>query len=78
MLLNIVEADYISDYKVSLKFNDGLEKCVDLQPTIFKDHRKVFEPLRNKNYFKNFKTNLNTITWENEADFAPEYLYSLK
>ena len=77
MLLNVVEAKYISDYNILLKFNDGIEKCVDLKQTIFNDHRKIFEPLRDKNYFKNFKLNLNTITWENEADFAPEYLYGL-
>ncbi|MEI6523679.1 MAG: DUF2442 domain-containing protein [Bacteroidia bacterium] len=78
MLLNVIKADYISEYKVSLVFNDGTEKCVDLEQTILNDHRKIFEPLRDINYFKNFKINFNTITWENEADFAPEYLYDLK
>lgn len=77
MLLNVVKAEYISDYKISLVFNDGAVKSVDLRQTIFNDHRKIFEPLKDINYFKNFRINLNTITWENEADFSPEYLYSL-
>jgi hypothetical protein len=30
--------------------------------------------LHDINYFKNFKISLNTIVWENEAGFAPEFL----
>jgi len=77
MLLNVVKAEYISDYKVALTFSDGVAKSVDLEQTIFEDHRKVFEPLKDINYFKKFKIIFNTIAWENEADFAPEYLYEL-
>lgn len=27
--------------------------------------------------FKRFTINFNTVVWENEADFAPEYLYEI-
>ena len=36
---------------------------------------KVFEPLKNKDYFKAFSIKYNTVEWENGADFAPEFLY---
>jgi len=50
---------------------------VDLENTIFNDTRKIFQPLRDLDYFKSFKLRLNTITWDNEADFAPEFLLEL-
>ena len=37
----------------------------------------VFEPLRDVQYFMNFKISFNTLEWENGADFAPEYLYEI-
>lgn len=74
MILNVIDADYRGDYKVFLTFDNGESGLVDLKQTIFKDKRKIFLPLRNKNYFKSFKIKFNTISWDNEADFAPEFL----
>ncbi len=77
MLLNVLNAKYNTEYQVYLEFNNGENVFVDLKDTIFNDHRKVFEPLRNLEYFKKFKIKLNTIAWENQADFAPEFLLEL-
>lgn len=77
MILNVIEAHHIRDYVVRLKFNNGEIKVVDLQETIFEDHRQIFKSLEDLDYFKNFKIKFNTITWANEADFAPEFLYDL-
>ncbi len=77
MILNVKSAEYCGDYKVFLVFDNGVSKIVDLKETIFDDHRKIFEPLRDINFFKNFSIQFNTIAWENGADFAPEYLLQL-
>jgi hypothetical protein len=77
MLLEVITAKYIQDYRVFLKFNNGFETIVDLEETLLNDKRKIFKPLLNKKYFENFSIRLNTICWENEADFAPEFLYDL-
>lgn len=77
-LLEVIAAEYVEDYKIFLKFNDGFEAVVDLKDTIFHDKRKIFLPLRDKDYFKDFSLKLNTICWKNEADFAPEFLRSLQ
>jgi hypothetical protein len=74
MFLEIVDANYISDYKISLKFNDGTETTVDLENEL---NGIVFIPLKDKNKFMKFSIVFNTIEWENGADFAPEYLYDL-
>jgi len=77
-LLSVESAKYVEDYKIFLKFNDGYEAIVDLKDSIFNDKRKIFLPLRDKIYFKNFSIRFNTICWKNEADFAPEYLRKLQ
>ncbi len=77
MILNVNQVKHIENYKVQLTFSNGETRIIDLKDTIFQDHRKIFEPLRNLEYFQNFKINLNTITWPNEADFAPEFLLEL-
>jgi hypothetical protein len=74
MFLEIVQASYINDYKILLKFNDGAEMTVDLENEL---NGSVFTPLKDKSKFRKFSIVFNTIEWENGADFAPEYLYEL-
>ncbi len=73
-LIWITQAEYLSDYKIQLVFNNGFKGIVDLKNSLKGD---LFEPLRDKNYFKRFKKNAWTIEWDSKADFAPEYLYKL-
>ncbi len=73
-LLAVTKAEYVGGYKIALTFNDGVHKIVDFT------HRlcgEVFEPLKDIEFFKKFRLSYYTIEWENGADFAPEYLYSL-
>ena len=77
MILNVKYAEYKVGYKVFLTFNNGESVLTDLEKTIFSDTRRIFIPLRDIEYFKSFKISLNTITWDNEADFAPEFLIEL-
>jgi hypothetical protein len=77
MILKVTHAEYKGGYTVFLTFNSGEALLVDLKNTIMNDHRKIFKPLQDINYFKNFEVSLNTIVWENEADFAPEFLLEL-
>ncbi len=75
---DIVDAVYLDDYKVKLWFYDGSIKVVDLEERLFRDNPgTVFMPLRDKKLFATVRLDedLGTITWENGADLAPEYLY---
>jgi hypothetical protein len=74
MFLEVIKAEYLSDYKVQIVFNEGTSLCVDLEKEL---NGEVFEPLRDKAYFKTFTIKFNTIEWENGADFAPEFLFEL-
>ena len=70
----VTEANYIKDYQLELTFNDGASGIVDLEDHL---NGKIFEPLKNIDYFKKFELDSWTLTWPNESDFAPEFLYEL-
>ena len=72
-LLWITKAEYINDFKINIQFNTDEKGTVDLKNKLDK---KIFEPLKNETFFKNFKLNNWTIEWENGADFSPEFLYN--
>ena len=74
MFLEILKAVYLENYRISLTFNNGETKTVDLQSEL---NGTVYEPLRQLDYFKNFQVKYNTIEWANGADYAPEYLYEI-
>lgn len=80
MLESVVKAKYLKDYKVWLAFDNGKFGEIDLGnkiKTLSKGDDNVFKPLRDVNYFKNFKILNDTLSWKNEADIAPERLYEL-
>ena len=72
MKYHIIEAKYINNYIIWLKFRDGLEGKMDF---INEFDGPIFEPLKKIDFFKSFIIKGNTICWDNGADFAPEYLY---
>ena len=73
ILIKVIDAKYIEGYKIKFRFNDGTTKTIDFQDQLWGE---VFEPLKDKEYFKKFRLNPFTIEWENGADFAPEFLYN--
>ena len=74
MLPRLKEAKYQGDYRVWLKFADGVEGEVDLEKELWGE---VFQPLRDKARFAELSVNedIDTLVWPNGADFAPEFLY---
>jgi hypothetical protein len=72
----INNAQYIDNFTLNITFNTGEEKMVNLENHL---DGKIFEPLKKIEYFKKFQIDpeLETITWENGADFAPEFLYEI-
>ena len=72
----LVNAKYLKDYKLWIKFNNGEEMEIDLENHLVGE---IFEPLKNLKFFKKvrFNSDTDTIEWENGADFAPEFLYEI-
>lgn len=74
MFLHVVDAKYVNEYKIWIKFNNDEEGIVNLQNEL---EGEMFEPLQNLETFKKFHIDpeIETIVWENGADLAPEFLY---
>ena len=74
MTPKLEKAEYVESYRIFISFNDGESGTIDLQGELWGE---VFEPLKEISEFKKFSLNteLNTITWPNGADLAPEFLY---
>ena len=86
-MINIIESRYIKDFKVQLLFEisdykadkkEQVQKEADFREYIMaKKETGVFAPLKDVEFFKNFRLNANTIEWANGADIAPEIIYEL-
>ena len=74
MIPRVIDAKYIKDYTLYLRFSDGSDGEVDLEPEL---DGEIFQPLKDISYFKDFSLNqeLHTVVWPNGADLAPEFLY---
>ncbi len=72
---HIIYAEYIKDYIIKIKFDNGVVKIADLE--CYSKRSGVFSALKDKDYFRKFFIDLNTICWPNGADIAPEKLYEI-
>lgn len=72
----LVEARPTTDYRVWLRFADGVSGEVDLAGEL---HGEVFDPLKDPATFRTLRADpeLCTLAWPNGADLAPEFLYDL-
>ncbi|MSR70293.1 MAG: DUF2442 domain-containing protein [Phycisphaerales bacterium] len=76
MLPRLQEAKYLCDYRIWLRFADGVEGEVDLASELWGE---VFEPLKDMRLFAAvaLNTELGTIVWPSGADFAPRKTLTL-
>nr|VFK19062.1 MAG: Protein of unknown function (DUF2442) [Candidatus Kentron sp. LPFa]VFK35042.1 MAG: Protein of unknown function (DUF2442) [Candidatus Kentron sp. LPFa] len=74
MFLHVTQAIHVEDHKIEVSFNDGKKGIADLSGIL---KGSVFEPLKDVSQFSRFRIDeeLETITWPNGADLAPESIY---
>lgn len=70
-VVRVVEAKYVREYQLRVRFSDGAEKVIDFSRWL---HGEVFQPLVAKREFKRFFIAGGTVCWPNGADIAPETL----
>ena len=69
----VIEAEYLKDYRIKVKFTNGLIKEIDCEKYI---DGGIFEKIKDREVFKNFFIDGWTISWPNGADIAPDTLYN--
>lgn len=74
MIPKVVEVRTLDDYKLWVRFEDGVTGTVNLSGELW---GPMFEPLRDKALFSQAVVHpeLETVMWPNGADLAPEFLY---
>ncbi len=71
----VKKAKYVEEYKIILTFEDKSRKIVDFEKILRGFKGEVFRLLKDLEYFKKFRVDLDTVTWPNKADVSPDYLY---
>lgn len=76
MIVFLMSATYLSDYKIELLFNTGESAVIDFSDLIQSD--PLAAPLADLAVFKDFYLDpWPTLAWQCGYDIAPETLYSL-
>jgi len=73
--MDITDVEILHDHVVRLRFADGVDKTIDLDPYL---HGRVFASIRtDPAMFGSVKVDpdAGTIVWPNGADLAPDVLY---
>ncbi len=71
MFVHVSAVEYLGEYRLWLRFSNGVEGVVDLESELYGE---VFQPLRDKTLFQQVYLTSRTAEWPNGADFAPEFL----
>lgn len=71
--MKVQEVKYISDYIISIKFDDGVNGTIELKDLVQKG---IFTVLQDKNEFAKVFTNGYSIAWSNELEIDATTIYS--
>jgi hypothetical protein len=71
--MKVQEVKYISDYIISIKFDDGVNGIIELNDLVQKG---IFKVLQDKNQFAKVYTNGYSIAWSNELEIDATTIYS--
>ena len=72
MYLTIKDVKSLDDYFLLLTFENGEKKLFDVKPYL---NMGKFKELKDKKLFESVKISFDTIQWDNNLDFDPEFLY---
>lgn len=63
MILKIVKAEYIKDYKIKLRFSDGKEKTINFKPFLKQSKNPMTTKYPDKNEFNKFTIEYGDLHW---------------
>jgi len=72
IMIEVIKAEAIEDYKLKLTFDNGETKIKDMKPYLDKG---IFKKLKDINVFNNVKIKYGTISWEDDIDMCADSLY---
>ena len=74
MIPRVIEVKPLDGYRLWIRFHDGTTGTIDITAELW---GPMFEPLKDRDLFARASVDpeLETVTWPNGADLAPEFLY---
>jgi hypothetical protein len=74
MMIKIIEAHYMGNLEVSLKFSDGTEGIFDGRDFL-KNQGPLLDALRVETFFSRFFIDAGALCWPNGLELSPAKLY---
>ncbi len=71
--MKVQEVKYLSDYTISIKFEDGVSGTIQLNDLV---ENGIFKALQDKSEFAKVYTNGYSIAWSNELEIDATKIYS--
>jgi hypothetical protein len=71
----VAEVVALPDYRLSVKFRDGLTGIVDMKAAVFSPSAGVFAALRDETLFGQVGVKMGAPVWPGEIDVAPDAIY---
>jgi hypothetical protein len=73
-LYHVVDFETVGAYRLRIRFDDGLERHIDLEPILWGE---LYGPLRDPAMFRTARLDpeFRTLVWDNGADFDPSILH---
>ena len=72
----VTDAKSLAEYRLWVRFSDGIEGEVDLKELVSSDPRAIVAALRDREAFAAIRVEMDTVVWANGFDLAPEFLYA--
>jgi len=72
----VVEAKPLADFRLRVRFVDGLEGTVDMAALIHSSTAGVFAQLADPSRFAQVSVAHGAVTWPGEIDLAPDAMYA--
>ena len=72
----VLEAEPLSNFRLRVRFVDGLEGTVEMSALIHSSSAGVFAPLAESARFAEVFVAHGAVTWPGEIDLAPDAMYA--
>lgn len=73
-MIKVIEARYLNDFQVALKFSDGKEGIFDGH-ALLQRSGPLLEPLRAELYFRRLFIDAGALCWPNGLELSPAMLH---
>ncbi len=63
MVISIINAEYIGEYKIKISFSDGIDRLIDFADFLKKAKNPMTKKYLDKKFFKKFSIEYGDIIW---------------